>query len=341
MLRWLARDVLPDRLFFCLAYRVTPPSVHVPVLVESVLAGLRLDPGGKHEANRVIVDGTLGGAGHALRIGSCLNPGETLIALDRDPSVIERMIPVLESRLGTRAEQGNTLWQLQPEGGCRWVVCPGSYCSLPQVLADLRIESVHGILLDLGLSSDQLQDANRGFSFRIEGPLDLRFNPETGLSAADFLRIKGEKEIADTIYRFGEERFSRRIARAIVERRQTQPIATSSQLADLIHRVVPGRIHGRVDSATRTFQALRIAVNQELEHVETAMRVLPECLALGGRLVVISFHSLEDRIVKHALRENPVLHVVTKKPLMASQQEEDANPRSRSAKLRVAERIAT
>lgn len=338
MLRWHGRDVLPDRLFSGLAYRVASPTVHVPVLVESVISGLQLDPAGEPIANRVFVDGTLGGAGHALRIGSCLNSGETLIAMDRDPSVIERLIPVLESRLGVRAEQGVAGWCLKPLVGCRWLVCSGSYCSLPQVLADLRIEAVHGILLDLGLSSDQLQDANRGFSFRIEGPLDLRFNPETGLSAADFLRIKGEKEIADTIYRFGEERFSRRIARAIVERRQTQPIETSLQLADLIHRVVPGRIHGRIDSATRTFQALRIAVNQELEHVDEAMRVLPACLAEGGRLVVISFHSLEDRLVKHAMREHPLLRVITKKPLVANPQEEKSNPRSRSAKLRVAER---
>ncbi|MFO0180983.1 MAG: 16S rRNA (cytosine(1402)-N(4))-methyltransferase RsmH, partial [bacterium] len=251
---------------------MTFPSVHVPVLVELILAGLKLHEERDSDATRVFIDGTLGGAGHAMRIASCLTNRDTLVALDRDPSVIQRMLPFLESHLDTRAERSEVGWFLNPSRGCRWVLCADSYCEAPSVLSRLGVAEAHGILLDLGLSSDQLQDTERGFSFRIEGPLDLRFDSSTGFSAADFLRVKSEKEIADTIYRFGEERFSRRIARAIVEKRQTQPIENAKQLADLIHRVVPGRSHGRVDSATRTFQALRIAVNQELEHVEQAMR---------------------------------------------------------------------
>ncbi|MFO0013820.1 MAG: 16S rRNA (cytosine(1402)-N(4))-methyltransferase RsmH [Planctomycetota bacterium] len=321
------------------------PTVHVPVLVDPVLEGLGLEaplrPGARAGAPRVLVDGTLGGAGHARRMASCLQPDETLIAFDRDPSVIDRILPALEAELGVPAQRTGVGWSLRSQHHCRWILCADSYCALPRVLAEVGLAGVNGILLDLGLSSDQLQDAERGFSFRMDSPLDLRFNPESGLSAADFLRFKGEKEIADAIYLYGEERFSRRIARAIVERRRTEPIETSKQLADLIHRAVPGRIHGRVDSATRTFQALRIAVNRELEHVEEAMKTLPQCLAVGGRLVVISFHSLEDRIVKHAMREHALLRVVTKKPIVASPAEVDANPRSRSAKLRIAERIET
>lgn len=318
---------------------MTFPTVHVPVLVEQILAGLNLHEERDSDTPRVFLDGTFGGAGHAMRIAGCLTNRDTLVAMDRDPSAIQRVLPSLESHLNTRAERSEVGWSLNPSRSCRWVLCADSYCEAPSVLSRLGIAEAHGILLDLGLSSDQLQDTERGFSFRIDGPLDLRFDSSTGFSAADFLRVTSEKEIADTIYRFGEERFSRRIARAIVEKRQTHPIENAKQLADLIHRVVPGRIHGRVDSATRTFQALRIAVNQELEHVEQAMRSLPECLAEGGRLAVISFHSLEDRIVKHALREHPLLKVNTKKPILADATEVDANPRSRSAKLRIAERI--
>jgi 16S rRNA (cytosine1402-N4)-methyltransferase len=301
------------------------------------MLGLGLD--GMHRTARVVIDGTLGGAGHALRIASCLKADETLIAIDRDPGAVQRAVVMLESRLETQAHRTELGWFLNPCLGCRWVLCAGSYCAIPSLLEELRIEGVDGILLDLGLSSDQLQDPDRGFSFRTEGPLDLRFDPESEGSAADFLRTKSEKEIADTIYLYGEERFSRRIARAIVQQRLEQPIETSKQLADLIHRVVPGRVHGRVDSATRTFQALRIAVNRELEHVEEAMKSLPSCLRIDGRLAVISFHSLEDRIVKHAVREHPLLRGLTKKPIVASPMEVDANPRSRSAKLRVAQRI--
>ncbi len=194
------------------------------------------------------------------------------------------------------------------------------------------------ILLDLGLSSDQLQDRERGFSFREESPLDLRFDPTNGTSAADLLAYAKEKEIADWIYQYGEERFSRRIAKAIVERRRTEPIRTTKQLSDLVHRCVPGPNHGRIDKATRTFQALRIVVNAELEHLEKALQWLPNLLRSGGRMMVISFHSLEDRPVKTAFRNDPRLENLTKKPIVASDSELHQNPRSRSAKLRIAAR---
>jgi 16S rRNA (cytosine1402-N4)-methyltransferase len=212
---------------------------------------------------------------------------------------------------------------------------------------------VHGILLDLGLSSDQLADTQRGFSFRLDAPLDLRFDMTVGIPAWKWLQQHSDTEIADAIYQFGEERLSRRIARAIVEQNRSEPIMSSKQLADLIHRVVPGRVHGRVDSATRTFQALRIVVNRELEHVEAGLARLPGLLAVpspevpsaescgvepAGRLAVISFHSLEDRMVKNAIRDDSRLENLTKKPLVATQAETDANPRSRSAKLRIARR---
>jgi 16S rRNA (cytosine1402-N4)-methyltransferase len=207
-------------------------------------------------------------------------------------------------------------------------------------MVDHAIPKADCILLDLGLSSDQLEDTSRGFSFRTGGTLDLRFCTDEGISAADLLAKIDEKELADIIYQFGEERFSRRIARAIVERRRHSPVRTAEELADLVHRCVPGgKIHGRIDSATRTFQALRIAVNNELEHLKTAIERLPDCLAPGGRLLIISFHSLEDRIVKHAMRECDRLQVLTKKPILPSDAETYENPRSRSAKLRVAERI--
>ena len=230
----------------------------------------------------------------------------------------------------------------------------GSYCNLGDLLEGLGIPRVHGILLDLGLSSDQLADTQRGFSFRLDAPLDLRFDMTSGIPAWKWLQQHSDTEIADAIYQFGEERLSRRIARAIVEQNRGEPIMTSKQLADLIHRVVPGRVHGRVDSATRTFQALRIVVNRELEHVEAGLARLPGVLAApgleppsaeasgvepAGRLAVISFHSLEDRMVKNAIRDDSRLENLTKKPLVATQAETDANPRSRSAKLRIARRV--
>ena len=269
------------------------------------------------------IDGTLGGAGHGCAIIQRLGEADTFVGVDRDPSALERA----QSQIETIRP-----WK------CKIKLIEGSYREIPDYIRSKEIEKADGILLDLGLSSDQLADRNRGFSFRVGGPLDLRFQPNEGIPASLLLEKADEKEIADIIYQFGEERFSRRIARAIVEQRLTSPIKTAEELADLVHRAVPGKVHGRIDSATRTFQALRIAVNQELLHLEQAMKSLVDCLKPGGRLVVITFHSLEDRIVKHAFREHPNLEPLTKKPILPSDLETDRNPRARSAKLRVAVR---
>lgn len=293
--------------------------IHLPVLPKEVCEYSEAASG------EVWVDGTAGGGGHTADILQAVQPHGHVIAIDRDPAACLK----LQKRFDQQAV----------------IVVNDSYHHLPLHL-DRIAESigvakpllVDGILLDLGLSSDQLADRERGFSFQSDGPLDLRYNPNEGESAAELLRYIREEDLANIIYQFGEERFSRRIARRIVEQRKIEPIETAKQLADLIHRSVPGRIHGRVDSATRTFQALRIAVNRELEIVEKALRELPACLKPGGRFLVISFHSLEDRLVKHIFREHEALEVLTKKPIEASDDEERRNPRSRSAKLRVSKR---
>ncbi len=296
-------------------------SAHVPVLTREVLEWAALSE------SMTVVDGTLGGAGHARLFLQQLGPAGRLIGLDRDPSAIER------ARAGLADEL------LDSRTSSRAILFCSSYRDLPDVLSQLGLKQVDRIFLDLGLSSDQLACGDRGFSFKTGGPLDLRFDPTSGISASDLLAKIGEQPLANLIYEYGEERFSRRIAKAIVERRRSDPIATAEQLYDLIHRVVPGRIHGRVDSATRTFQALRIAVNEELEHLQRALQELPRYLTPGGRFLAISFHSLEDRLVKNAFRDHPLLNRLTKKPIGPSERESHENPRSRSAKLRVAERV--
>ena len=192
-------------------------------------------------------------------------------------------------------------------------------------------------MLDLGLSSDQLEDATRGFSFQVDGQLDLRFNPAVGKPAWQLLERMSAEHLADLIYRFGEERYSRRIARAICDRRRTEPIRTSLQLASIVRACMPPAAKKqKINPATRTFQALRIAVNEELKSLEIALRRLPDCLVDGGRLAVISFHSLEDRMVKLAFRDDERWEVLHRKPVTPSETEVAENPRSRSAKLRVA-----
>ncbi|MFN5275333.1 MAG: 16S rRNA (cytosine(1402)-N(4))-methyltransferase RsmH, partial [Planctomycetota bacterium] len=349
--------IFPDRPFFSFL-----PSIHIPVLLEPILrewlGGLSPEIPGR--APLVIVDGTFGGGGHTLEIAKRLGSGDRILGIDRDPGAIREFVSAHSQYprtsvggvmdLGERGRWG--LEDLELPSGCRLTLACGSYCNLGDLLGVLGIPRVHGILLDLGLSSDQLADTQRGFSFRLDAPLDLRFDMTVGIPAWKWLQQHSDTEIADAIYQFGEERLSRRIARAIVEQNRSEPIMSSKQLADLIHRVVPGRVHGRVDSATRTFQALRIVVNRELEHVQAGLERLPETLSLpqnasegqfarpAGRLAVISFHSLEDRLVKHAMREDPRLKNLTKKPLVASEAEIAANPRSRSAKLRIAQRQA-
>ncbi|MCE9606513.1 MAG: 16S rRNA (cytosine(1402)-N(4))-methyltransferase RsmH [Planctomycetia bacterium] len=286
---------------------------HVPVLVDEVLQGLAPQPG------QTLIDGTLGGGGHARRLAELVAPGGHVFALDRDRAAVEAAQRALADLPIT------PLW--------------ADYRDIALVLEDIERKQVDGILIDIGLSSDQLADAERGFSFNAEGPLDLRFDTTEGVPASELLAKKEEEELADLIYRLGEERFSRRIAKGIVERRRTQPIATAGELAELVRRCVPRTADSeRIHPATRTFQALRIAVNDELGALEQFLHDAPRCLAPGGRVAIITFHSLEDRLVKHAFRNDPRWEIVTRKPIEASEAELAANPRSRSAKLRVAAR---
>lgn len=289
-----------------------PLPVHVPVLLDEVVRWLDPRPGG------VLVDGTLGGGGHSRALAERVGPTGRIIALDRDPAAVEA------------AERNLADLPIQP--------VHANFCDLPEVLGQLDVTQVDGIVLDLGLSSDQLADVDRGFSFSSEGPLDLRFDPTRGEAARRLVNRLSAGHLADLIYHYGEERYSRRVAQAIVHQRQEKPIETAAELAELVRRVVPRSPHERIDPATRTFQALRIAVNDELKSLEIALRRLPVCLRPGARLAIISFHSLEDRRVKEAFRDDPRLEVLTRKPLRAAEEEVDRNPRSRSAKLRVAAR---
>jgi 16S rRNA (cytosine1402-N4)-methyltransferase len=285
-------------------------SVHIPVLLEQVVEGLAPRPG------TTLVDGTLGGGGHTRALAELVGPTGRVISLDRDPTAVAAAQESL--------------------AGLPVTVVHANFCDLPEVLDPLGITAVDGILLDLGLSSDQLADPERGFSFSAAGPLDLRFNPLAGEPARRLVNRLSAEHLADLIYHYGEERYSRRVARAIVEYREHHPIETSAELAELVRRCVPRSKHERIDPATRTFQALRIAVNDELKSLDIALRRLPDCLRPGGRIAIISFHSLEDRRVKEAFRDDPRLEALTRKPLRPDEAETERNPRSRSAKLRVA-----
>lgn len=295
---------------------MSAPSAHVPVLLDEILELLDPKPG------KIIVDGTLGGGGHARELAQRVEPDGFVLGIDRDPSAIERASHVL--------------------AGLPIKVAAASYAELPDILQQLGIAAVHGILLDLGLSSDQLADETRGFSFDSAGDLDLRFDTDQGEPAWRLLeRLPGE-QLADIIYKYGEERFSRRIARAISERKRTDPVRTSADLAQLVRRLVPrSRTNATrsIDPATRTFQALRIAVNDELGQLQRFLHSSADMLQPGGRVAVISFHSLEDRLVKDAFRSSSSLEVLTKKPIRPTEGEISRNPRARSAKLRVARRL--
>ncbi|MBI3959087.1 MAG: 16S rRNA (cytosine(1402)-N(4))-methyltransferase RsmH [Chloroflexi bacterium] len=304
---------------------------HTPVLLAECLEGLAVYPGGRY------IDGTLGGGGHTEAILQRSAPDGKVLGLDADPAAIRRV----EERLRAEIAQG------------RLLLAHTAFERMAAVAEQHAFAPVDGILLDLGLSSFQLETPERGFAFTHDGPLDMRFDPTRGESAADLLNRRDADEIADLIYRYGEERMSRRIARAIVENR---PIVTTGQLAALVERAVGGRKGQRIHPATRTFQALRIAVNDELGQLERVLAQALDLLLPGGRLAVISFHSLEDRIVKVWMREEgkdyvpdptsiyggqerePRLTVLTKRPLVASDEESARNPRSRSAKLRIAEK---
>lgn len=296
------------------------PSVpaHVPVLAREVLAYLQPRPGGRY------IDATVGAGGHAALILEASAPDGRLLGIDADPAALE---------LARR--------RLAPFGERVTLVC-ARFSALYEVARAHGFVGVDGILMDLGVSSMQLEDPARGFSFQRPGPLDMRRSPEEPVTAAQLVNTLEEKELADLIWRYGEERLARRIARAIVARRRVRPFETTTDLAEVIAAVVPRR--GGLHPATRTFQALRIAVNRELEELEAALPQTVRLLRPGGRLVVISFHSLEDRIVKQFFRTastgaQPRLRVLTRKPVVPAQDEVQRNPRSRSAKMRVAEAL--
>jgi 16S rRNA (cytosine1402-N4)-methyltransferase len=293
--------------------RMSDAAIHIPVLMNEAIEHLQPSPGG------VFVDGTLGGGGHTRALADRVGPGGRVIAVDLDPEAVRRAERML--------------------AGLPISVANSSYTDIPEILDELHIAQVDGMLLDLGLSSDQLADIDRGFSFQSEGDLDLRFDPEHGEPAWKMLARLSEETLADIIYHYGEERFSRRIARKIVEARKTTPIRSASQLASLVRSCVPRSRGHDIDPATRTFQALRIAVNRELDNIKIALKRLPDRLKPGGRLAIISFHSLEDRLVKEAFRDDPRLQVITRKPVVATDEEVSRNPRARSAKLRVAKRV--
>lgn len=293
---------------------------HVPVLGQEVCSWLLSD------RTRTILDCTVGYGGHAEMLLTS-SPAKTMVVgLDRDSQAID----FCRRRL-TRF-------------GDRIVLRQGNYRDLKSYLAEACIATVDGVLFDLGVSSPQLDDPSRGFGFQREGPLDMRMDRTIGETAAELVNRSPEHELADLLFRYGEERYARRIARAIVQNRQGRPIETTGALVAIIARSVPASYRqGRIHCATRTFQALRIAVNHELDFLESSLRDAVEVLASGGRICAISFHSLEDRIVKHTFRSlsqgpEATLSILTKKPVLPSQTECEANPRSRSAKLRVAER---
>ena len=280
------------------------------------------------EDSRTYLDCTVGYSGHAEKILEASGTDSRLIGLDRDATAIAASRKRL-ARFGDRV-----------------LLLHGHFMDLKQHLTVNGIGQIDGVLFDLGVSSPQLEEPARGFSFQVDGPLDMRMDQSMSGTAADLVNRWPEAQLADAIFQFGEERFSRRIARAIVRARERHPLATTKELVSVIEGAVPANYrHGRLHCATRTFQAIRIAVNQELDSLDPALRDAADVLSPGGRLCVISFHSLEDRIVKHTLRalsgkDDPALKVLTKKPQIPSREESDRNPRSRSAKLRAAQRVS-
>jgi 16S rRNA (cytosine1402-N4)-methyltransferase len=296
-------------------------TIHVPVLTEAVMHYLRPERGG------TFVDCTVGLGGHSKAL---LEAGATsVIGFDRDVDALARARATLAP------------W------GERVDLVHADYRSLDDVLDRRSVEFVDGALADLGVSSLQFDAEGRGFSFQRDEPLDMRMDATTGETAAAIVARASEQELADAIYAYGEERFSRRIARSIVTARREEPIATTGRLAAIVRRAVPRRGYMRIDPATRTFQALRIWVNRELDGLDRFIETAVRHLKAGARLVIISFHSLEDRIVKHTLRAleqrrepGSTVTVLTKKPVIPDDVEVEANPRARSAKLRAAERVA-
>lgn len=300
---------------------------HIPVLLEEVMTFLECEPG------KTYVDATLGGGGHALGVLERTTPDGQLIGFEWDEEAI------------TEASR----W-VAPFGD-RVKIVRENFAHLPLVLKGMGVEQVDGILFDLGLSSLQLEKDERGFSLKGEGPLDMRMDRRTVRTAADWVRDLSAEGLEETLRHYGEERWARRIVKAMVRERERCPIQTTQDLRRIVHQAIPRRFHPRkIDAATRTFQALRIRVNDELENLRSALQGAWRFLKTGGRVCVISFHSLEDRIVKETFRRlategaegpgsSPVLRILTKRPVTPSEDEKEKNPRSRSAKLRCAERV--
>ena len=306
---------------------------HVSVLLKECIDNLNIRPDG------IYVDGTLGLGGHSYEIASRLTSG-LLIGIDRDETAIERA----GKRLAPFAE--------------RVKLVHGNFCDTASILDSLNIEEVDGMLFDLGVSSPQLDEAQRGFSYRVEAPLDMRMDASSGLTAYDVVNTWDENRLNRILWDYGEERYARRITNAILAARDIKPIASTTELVDIIKSAMPAAaLREKQHPAKRSFQAIRIAVNDELGAIASMMDTAPDKLRIGGRLCVISFHSLEDRIVKSGItarengctcpREAPIctcgfvktLKSVTRKPILPSDEEVEANPRARSAKLRVAERV--
>ena len=291
---------------------------HIPVMCNEVLDYLNLAPG------KIIVDATVGTGGHSARIMERIMPGGRLIGIDRD-----------EDSLAKARERLQDFSQ-----SCKFIY--GNFIDIDTILKSLNIKMVDGILFDLGVSSFQLADPRRGFSFQAEGPLDMRLDRHGQILAYDLVNNLNEEEISNLLWTFGQERWHNRIARFLVRERQKHPIATTLELSDIVIRAIPYRYkHYRIHPATRTFQAVRIAVNRELEALEIALNKAVECLNKTARICVIAFHSLEDRIVKFSFRKfssQGLIDIITPKPRVPTLNEVKDNPSGRSAKLRVAQR---
>ncbi len=293
-----------------------PDPTHIPVLLEEVLEYLQ------PQENKVYVDGNLGLGGHSGAILARCNGNAQLIGFDWDEEAQRRAVKNLASF------------------GDRVTFVRRNFADLKEVLAELGIARIDGLLLDLGLSSLQLDESDRGFSFKREEPLDMRMDNRISVNAADLVATASEEELADIFFHYGEERQARPIARAICETRKKSPITTSAGLARLIYAAIPVRFHPKkIHVATKAFQGLRIAVNRELDNLATVLKDGVDVLAPGGRFCVISFHSLEDRLVKRGFKADPRLQVLTTRPVVAGKEECNQNPRSRSAKFRVAEKV--
>jgi len=309
---------------------------HVPVLLKEAIGFLAVKRGGTY------LDATVGLGGHSLEIAKRLGAPGHLIGFDKDPAALavaqKNLAPVVGRQslvVSESASERLTTNDQRPD----WPTITLLHGSFAELANDQQPATIDGLLADLGVSSLQLNDPARGFSFQAEGPLDMRMNPMSGETAEQVVNHIDERELADVIYEFGEERRSRRIARAIV---RSRPIRTTKQLVEVISAAARSMKHERIHPATRTFQALRIFVNRELDDLKALLEAAPRVLKPGGRLVVISFHSLEDRIVKDALRDGAKqgwYRLLTKKPVTASEEEIDRNPRSRSAKMRAAEKV--